>query len=168
MGQKDIIRFTSSDYPEPEPMTEREILDQYQRAFTCVNQKCFNSELPPIEIYCPQYVLSDPETQNNCLACFYFDDSHKKPPVILLQFDTAPEYGISTDDINDLFHEMIHYFCYLHNINDCDGEEFNYHNLKFKEAAEAHGAICNYTDEIMGHCDARLPDKTLWAIFDDL
>ena len=103
------------------------------------------------------------------MACFYAIT----PPVIFLQFETPPEWGISTDDISDLFHELIHYYCYLHDIKDykiieINGKKEYYHTMQFKKTAEAHGATCNYSDEENGYNDANLPDKILWEIFDEL
>ena len=165
MDIEKMFPIMPEDYPEPEPMTREEILSQYQRAFTVINRKIFNSELPPIEIDCAAARTDEPEKEKaGCLACFSFDTDRITPP----------EQGINTDDINDLFHELIHYYCYLHNIRDCDWKEINgttdisYHNLQFKKVAEAHAATCNYSNEESGYNDANLPDKILWEIFDEL
>ena len=175
MDIEKIFRIDPKDYPEPEPMTREAILTQYQRAFTVINQKLFNNELPPIEIDYAAARTDEPEKEKaGCLACFCFDTDRITPPVIFLQFEAPPEHGINTDDINDLFHELIHYYCYLHNIRDCDWKEINgttdisYHNLQFKKVAEAHAATCNYSNEESGYNDANLPDKILWEIFDEL
>ena len=165
-----IEKLFPKDYPEPEPMTREEIINQYQRAFVVINRKLFNNELPPIQI---DYPANNHREKGECLACFSFDTDRITPPVIFLQFETPPEWGISIDDINDLFHELIHYYCYLHNIKDYEfietgGKKENYHTMQFKRAAEAHGATCNYLDEESGYNDANLPNKILWEILDEL
>ena len=169
MDIEKMFQIGPEDYPEPEPMTREEIINQYQRTFAVINRKLFNNELPPIEIDYAAAAIDDPE-EAGYLACFYAIT----PPVILLQFDAPPECGVSIDDINDLFHELIHYYCYLHDIEDCNREEVNgtvnyyYHNSHFKQEAENHGATCSYLDKKNGYSDANLPDKILWEIFDEL
>lgn len=171
MDIEKMFQIGPEDYPKPEPMTREEIINQYQRTFAVINRKLFNNELPPIEI---DYPADDHRKKGKCLACFSFDTDRITPPVIFLQFEAPPEWGVSIDDINDLFHELIHYYCYLHNIRDCDWKEINgtidisYHNLQFKKVAEAHAATCNYSNEESGYNDTNLPDKILWEIFDEL
>lgn len=173
MDIEKMFPIMPEDYPEPEPMTREEIINQYQRVFTVINRKLFNSELPPIKIDYAAAAVDEPE-EAGCLACFCADTDHITPPVILLQFDAPPEWGVSIDDINELFHELIHYYCYLHDIEDCNQKEVNgtvnyyYHNSHFKQEAENHGATCSYLDKKNGYSDTNLPDKILWEIFDEL
>lgn len=44
-----------------------------------------------------------------------------------------------------LLHEMVHYWNYIHSIQDCSRGN-TYHNRRFKEAAEAHGLIVAHSD----------------------
>ena len=150
--------------PEPEPMTRDEILEQYQRAFTVINHRLFNDELPPIMIDYPEGDLKE----KDCFACFRCDTDREEPPVIFLQFEYGAEWGINTDDIGCLCHELIHYFCYLHEIEDVDYKAPQYHNLNFKKAAEDHGAKCSYRDEENGYCIAEWPEEELERIFDEI
>lgn len=152
--------------PEPEPMTRDEILEQYQRAFTVINHRLFNDELPAIMIDYPE---GDPEEWPDCGACFQWHVDREEPPVILLQFEDGPEWGINTDDINLLCHELIHYFCYLHEIKDMDrGKAPQYHNLNFKKAAEDHGATCSYSDDEHGYNMTEWPQEVLEKLFDEI
>ena len=154
------------DMPEPEPMKRDEILEQYQRAFTVINRRLFNDELPPIMIDYPE---GDPGEWPECIACFEYNPDRKDPPIIFLQFEYGAEWGISTDDIDDLCHELIHYFCYLHEIDQMDRDKApQYHNSNFKKAAEDHGAKCSYQDEETGYCITEWPKETLEKIFDEL
>lgn len=162
---KELFFIDPKLYPEPEPMKRGEILEQYQRAFTVINHRLFNDELPPIMI---EYPDGDPEEWPDCLACFAYDSSRKEPPVIFLQFDGVPEWGIDTDDIGDLCHELIHYFCYLHGIENTGPAPDYYHNLNFKKAAENHGAKCSYNDDKSGYCITEWPREVLKKIFDEL
>ena len=157
--------FLHRETEEPEPMKREEILEQYQRTFTVINNRLFNNELPPIMIDYPE---GDPEkwSDKECLACFVQYADKSMQPYIILQFEYGPEYGINTDDIESLCHELIHYFCYLHEIRDMDGPE--YHNLNFKKAAEDHGATCSYIDEIGGYCLTEWPNEILEKIFDEI
>lgn len=45
-----------------------------------------------------------------------------------------------------LLHEMVHYWNYIHGIQDCSRGN-TYHNCKFKAAAEAHGLIVDHHDK---------------------
>lgn len=162
MNRERIFKQTS---PEPEPMKRDEILEQYQRTFTVINHRLFNDELPAIMIDYPE---GNPEKWPDCQACFYFYADRKEPPVIFLQFEYGAEWGINTDDIDDLCHELVHYFCYLHDIKDTDGPQYDYHNLNFKKAAEDHGAKCSYSDEKGGYCITEWPKETLEKIFDEI
>lgn len=158
--------FLDTEAAEPEPMKREEILEQYQRAFTIINRKLFNNELPPIEI---DYPKGDPKEWGEGLACFiqYIDKS--APPYILLQFQDPPEWGISKDDINSLFHELIHYYCYLHDIKDMDRDKDpQYHNKEFKRITEGYGATCEYTGDKYGYSYTNLPDSILTEIFDEI
>ena len=45
-----------------------------------------------------------------------------------------------------LLHEMVHYWNYIHGIQDCSRGN-TYHNRKFKAAAEAHGLVVDHHDK---------------------
>ena len=157
-----------TDMPEPEPMKRDEILEQYQRAFTVINHRLFNDELPALIIDYPEGDLKERDELKDWKACFAYYADKKEPPEILLQFEDGPEWGISTDDIGSLCHELIHYFCYLHGIENTGPAPDYYHNLNFKKAAEDHGAKCSYRDDENGYCMAEWPPEVLEKIFDEL
>ena len=168
MRESDLIIISpNTGYEEPEPMQRNDILDQYQRAFIVTNQKVFNNELPPIKIDYMGELADDIRTKyfNDILACFLYHPEKKEPPLIFLQFETPPEMGISTDEIDDLLHELIHYYCYLHNIKDCNAD---YHNLQFKETAEKHGAVCEYLGSDVGYMYTHWPNKLLDEILKEI
>lgn len=45
-----------------------------------------------------------------------------------------------------LLHEMVHYYNYIHDIQDCSRGN-TYHNKRFKEAAEARGLTVSHSDK---------------------
>ena len=97
---------------------------------------------------------------------FYLDPDRKEPPQIILQFQSDPCAGISEEDIDDLYHELIHYFCYLNQITDHAGD--NYHTFDFKQVVENHGGTCTYTDKINGYNDTTLGTENLMRIFEEI
>lgn len=143
-----------------DPMPRNDILKQYQRIFDLLNEKYFDNKLPPIKIdYIP------PEKIENALACFGFDDETNETEIIL-QLNELPEYGVNIDTISNLYHELIHYYNYLHGVRDASGKDLLYHNFAFKKAAEEHGAKCEYTDIKNGFNNVSLPVKELSEVFD--
>ena len=162
MTKQRIDPITSA---EPEPISADETRALYQKAFSIINRKLFNNELPYIEID----FLEDPaevEEYPNTLALFGILKSGK--PVIVLDLQGAPEWGVNIDTISDLFHEMIHYYCYLHGIKDTNGENRLFHNLEFKKVAEAHGGKCSYMDDVHGYNVTELDSNMLWGIYDEI
>lgn len=61
-----------------------------------------------------------------------------------------------------LLHEMVHYWNYIHGIQDCSRGN-TYHNRKFKAAAEAHGLIVDHHDKY-GWTITKPSDKLLEVI----
>lgn len=154
-----IYKINRINTPAPEPMTDEAIKNQYQQLFTAINNRLFNGELPPIKITFPEI------GNENCYACFSFDTETKEKEIIL-QYQTDSKIGISTDDIEDLFHEMTHYYCHINHINDTEKRNGTYyHNLNFKKAIEDHGGTCDYSDDKEGYCIDHLPSDLLWELF---
>ena len=81
---------------------------------------------------------------------------------IMLQKEFYQEHGTDEAVINTLFHEMIHCYCGWKipekRIKDTEGE---YHLPAFKEACEANGGICSFSDAITGYSDARLTPENM-------
>jgi hypothetical protein len=165
----ELIYQKKDDTPEPKPLEPSETRAQYQRAFELINQKLFNNELPNIQIDFIEDMPEElPETISDCSAFFCTQQRYNPEPIIILDLEGTPEMGISTDTIDDLFHEMVHYYCFLHGIKDTDGEDNNYHNLAFKKVIEEHGGKCGYSDDKIGYSDTELNIKILWEIFDEI
>lgn len=160
------IRLTKATAPEPARLSDIEVIGLYQSAFWLINKYCFAGELPEIDIQPAQ----DQTGENmNVRAYFSFDPERKEKPYIVLQLDpySDPGDGISEEDIGDLFHELIHYHCYLKQIEDTT-PGFQFHNLEFKKAVETHGGICGYSDDEIGYSDTHLNADTLHKIFNEI
>lgn len=63
-----------------------------------------------------------------------------------------------------MHHEMIHEYCYLLGIDDCDHNS-QYHNARFMIAAENHGLKCGY-DKEFGFQQTTIPNDLLYRILD--
>lgn len=132
----------------------------YRKAFEIINARFFNNELQPIDIK----IASDRDIKDNpeISACFRFSQDSRIKPQIILCFEEPYQWGITTDIINDLHHEMTHYYCYQNKINDTD--ENDYHNVNFKHAAENHGAKCRFNNTETGYNITTLPIKACFEI----
>jgi hypothetical protein len=131
------------------------IADQYQRIYQAINEALFAGELKPITILAKQ---------GPALACFIYKEGSR--PVMYLQHEGS---RISEGEAESLFHESVHYYCFLNNIQDCDFMEASgtyFHNEKFKAAAEAHGARCKYFNAQYGFADVQLEPGLLSLIMD--
>jgi len=162
----DIVWATG---PEPQELTPDELPVLYRRTFDIINSTLFNGELPPIK--------TEKGQRSDALGAFYatirtYNDNPEKEPQIInpkIELDTseAAVYGINEDNINVLFHEMTHYYCLLHGIEDTDSGS-NYHNLNFKKAIEAHGGKCEYDGPQNGYSYTELPEDIVNAIWDQI
>ena len=151
----------------PERLSGREIRRLYQSAFRLINKYCFAGELPKIDIHPPKRRTG---RNMNLRALFVCESERKEKPYIVLQLapDSDPRGGISEEDVDDLFHELIHYHCYLKQIEDTTPPGFQFHNLEFKKAVETHGGICEYFDDEIGYSDTHLNADTLHRIFNEI
>lgn len=150
-------RISKQEYGEPDALAREEIFTQYKRLFSLLNKKYFCGSLPEIEITFPVETTADPKME----ACFSYSTDKSEPPKITLQFQEKPEWGISNDTIEQLYHELVHYYCYLHDIEDAYGE---YHTLAFQGAVTAHGGACSWTDKNNGYATTTLPKAEIIEI----
>lgn len=161
------IVWESGPAQETKQIPPKETRKLYQRAFNIINKKLFNDELPNIEIDFAENPIEEIQKAFGDTEALFFP-SYNGKPLIILDLKGAPEIGISTDTIEDLFHEMAHYYCFLHGIKDTDGKDYEYHNLAFKKVIEDHGGKCGYSDNKIGYSDTELNEKILWKIFDEI
>lgn len=160
MTMEELMQYCE-DNPEPSigAMTDSEIQEMYQTVFRLLNEKIFNNELPPIKIC---YF-----SQEEAIECFGhdFEDTAAffRPDYIALGLDTFPQYGITEEDVDNLFHELIHHYCYLHSIQDIV-KGTQYHTETFRDTVKKFGGRCEYLNEIYGYVDSRLPDELISEI----
>ena len=154
MREKDGMISFNSDRTK-DPATPGGIVDQYQRLFQAINEALFDGELQPITIIAKR---------GPALACFIYKEGSR--PAIYLQHEGS---RISEGEAESLFHESVHYYCFLNNIQDCDLIEAAgayFHNEKFKAAAEAHGARCSFFNDQYGFACVELAPDLLKMIMD--
>lgn len=73
------------------------------------------------------------------------------------------------DLIITVFHELIHFYCYVHHIKDAENRSGDtYHNEAFKAAVEKFGGCCPSKDSLFGWTDIELPADTMRKIKDRL
>lgn len=164
MDEKKIMELF--DLPYTTQMTGDELRKGYQLIFNELNKRYFDNELPPLIIDFPEW---DTFTNRGAEDIFpteangLFIVTPNNQPIIFLDIQDQPT-DINTGTITDLHHEMIHYYCWINDITDCDGE---YHNKNYKAAAEKHGCTtCKYTDEKNGYNDTVFSTKDILEIFD--
>lgn len=163
----DLVWVTGGAH-EPERITRAEVIELYQKAFKVINARMFDGGLPSIAILPGDEYPNATDDTTDAAAIFRYRPDRKERPQIYLQFDNLPEYGIDTDDISSLFHEMIHYFCYERGIEDTKvNHGIHYHTEIFKRAVEEHGGVSEYIDTANGY-GGELPKEAAWAIFKEL
>lgn len=69
------------------------------------------------------------------------------------------------EKINIVYHEMIHYLCYLAGIKDTKG---HFHTLAFRRVARANMGDCDYSNDINGYNEAYLLPEALAKVKKDL
>ena len=111
-----------------------------------VNRNIFDFKLPYIQIGIMQEEAPWQDFDNTS-GCFSMERLH-----ILINRD----YESIDSLINTVFHELTHYYCALHKIQDTEQTEYTYHNFRFKREIERHGGTCSYVNDLIGYNDARL------------
>ena len=85
--------------------------------------------------------------------------------VIMIDKDYYESCGANEEIINTLFHEMIHAYCDLKNIEDTDGEK---HLEAFADACDSHGGRCTWVDSQYGYSNTFLTTKNMKRVKKDL
>lgn len=142
---------------------KREQFLKWMRAsFDAINAEIFNGELPPITINVENLKGTDFDA--------FYEASQRVPRgsiILRIVIGLHNAYFEETDTILYpvilIAHEMIHLYCFLHNIKDTDPN--GYHNEHFLQAAESHGMYCREWTPEIGFSDIRLTldqiDRTL-------
>lgn len=121
-------------------------------AVVAINLFCYKDELPFIPEVC--YLPPEMEFPDTRGAWWAYK--------ILLSRAYYEAHGIDTAVLNTLFHETLHMYCSLHNIESVRG--INYHTRAFAQAAKEHGGIIYSYDKINGYSDVRIFDDVMRRI----
>ena len=112
-----------------------------EKAFNILNKVYYNNELPPIVIT----LQSSPRTNGHFTLgkVWRAEESHFNEINISVEHLDRPIENIMAT----LQHEMVHYYCDLHEISDVS-HNGRYHNKYFKAEAEKRGLIISYQQYI--------------------
>lgn len=133
-----------------------------RRVFDVLNRELFDGELPipkisPMGKTCSYY--------SGLGAAFIVDIRHRTE-YISIQLNYLDIKHIGSEwlyyTFEQMLHEMIHEYCYIHGINNCNIQT-QYHNYSFCEAAEAHGLNCSF-DNQYGFIDTFISDEAFVRI----
>lgn len=123
-----------------------------EEIYLMLREIVFNNDLSVPFVYVSNFLL---EREIKQTSARYKSQSN----VIQISADALIDSYAEGEDlvkviIDNLLHEMIHQYCYEHNINDCpltvDG---GYHNETFKEYAEKYGLKCFETANGYGYTE---------------
>lgn len=141
------------------------------RAFyDAINQEAFGGMLPKISIQIQHLQVLTDNYDPAAIFCvrkeiqsFWIGEKRHRYGVEYLSivFDRKLMYYADGEEFVNLFdylfHEMIHEYCYLNGIDNCN-HETQYHNSYFMEAAENHGLLCWIYDDQYGFNRTIIPN----------
>ena len=112
-----------------------------ERGFDVLNEKYFGGELPPIVIT----IMSSPRSNGHFTVNKEWRISEERFNEINISAEhlERPIENI----ISTLCHEMVHFYCQIHGIQDTS-QGYRYHNKHFKAEAEKRGLIISYAKYI--------------------
>lgn len=135
--------------------------------YDALNRALFGGELPR-----PGFILDDLMEISGArtIGAFFTPDnipSLEKPSICidvngantLVSTGDFESWALAITDI--MSHEMIHYYCHIHEIADHDAEGL--HTKLFRDEAERHGLVCEYQDGLGWGLTSITYDG--WAIF---
>ena len=151
-------------------ISNKRFLIGIRAVYDAINQEAFDGILPKISIQIQR--LQDATVNYQTAAAFIVrketqsfrigEKRHKYGVEYLsIVFDRKLMYYADGEDFVNLFdylfHEMIHEYCYLNGIDNCN-HETQYHNSYFMEAAENHGLLCWKYDDQYGFNRTIIPN----------
>lgn len=114
-------------------------------AFDALNQEYFENALPkPIIV-----IQSAPGINGHFHPSEVWQDVQRKSRSYEISLGAESLKRPIANVIATLIHEMVHYYCHLHNIQDTS-RGGTYHNSRFREEAEKRALIIDYDPKI-GH-----------------
>lgn len=95
-----------------------------------------------------------------------YEGAPRSEDELTILFEPCMMLNCSQDrKINIVYHELIHYFCYLKEIKDTQG---HFHNEYFKEEARANMGDSDYSNDIDGYNEAYLLPEALEKVKNEL
>lgn len=119
----------------------KNIQEMLEGAYDIFNKELFNSELPLVAIT----IMSSPKSN----AHFTLDKVWRNDDVRLHEINISaehldrPVYNV----LASLIHEMVHYYCLIHGLQDTS-QNHRYHNKIFKREAEQRLLLISYAKYI--------------------
>ena len=131
---------------------KRESLLKYLKiVYSAINDEVFQNSMPSIPIRVEDI---SPKGDYGMDACFVVLKRHRTDNISICFNINASFYCSfgewAIDVINIILHEMIHEYCYLNGIQDCDCNT-QYHYAAFRDVAQKHGLVCRIEDEEYGY-----------------
>lgn len=130
------------------------------KAFDLFNEHYFDNELPPCMITLQKKrpnnngsFMAEPTWFNT-----QFDDETYEININPINMNRDPEEILET-----LLHEMVHYYCTLHNIKDV--KSGGKHTIEYKNVCESHGLNCEL-DEDKGYNQTNLNEESIKLVED--
>lgn len=142
---------------------KREQFLKWMRAsYDAINAEIFNGELPHTTIKIVN--LKDTGANGVFLVSWVPRGPITTHILIGLHNTYFKDFNTSLYPILIMAHEMIHAYCFHHNIRDIGPD--GYHNDRFLEVAERHGMYCKQYDSKIGYSDVRLTEDQVDNIID--
>jgi hypothetical protein len=143
---------------------KREQFLKWMRAsYDAINAEIFNGELPRTTIK----IENLKDTGAN--AIFRVSRGILRGPItthiiVGLHNTYFKDFNTSLYPILIMAHEMLHVYCFYHNIKDTDPD--GYHNNLFLEVAKSHGMYCKQYDSKIGYSNVWLTEDQVDNIID--
>lgn len=126
-----------------------------EKIYNSTNEDFWGGQLPPVIVTCQ----SSPGSFGHSTVSRVW----RRKEDDLFELNIACEVmDFPIEEILDtVIHEQVHIYCRVHGIGEVS-RNGSYHNKKFKELAEAHGLICEYTGGAYGwNTTAKNNDKLI-------
>lgn len=114
-------------------------INEIKNIIVKLNKEFFNSELPEIPVFLTPNLRKISCFSSNTITVYNRRESVNGHINLSDYILSLPIEDVCTE----LLHDMIHQYCYIHNIKDLS-RGGQYHNKKFRIIAEQHGLIVGY------------------------
>lgn len=125
--------------------TISDINEALSNVFNLFNEHFYNGELPE-PVLTAQTNMHSPRTAGWCTIHKVWKDERYGAKYYEITISSEFLYRDAVYVCGVLLHEMVHLYCLEHGIKDTSRSD-TYHNKRFKEVAEAHGLISEYSKQ---------------------